>query len=102
MSVQAAVDAGTIWAALLPQGAPCVLPGGTQPLGTVQGAADFSLAGPGTYQVVLRTDAATTGTIAMSVPAASYDVRSISGANTTVARLVAGYSGVRVESWQLH
>jgi hypothetical protein len=102
LSVQTTVDAGMIWAALLPQGAPCVLPGGTQPLGALQGSVDFSLGGPGTYQIVLRTDAATTGSIAMSVPAASYDVRSTSGSNTTVARLVAGYSGVRVESWQLN
>ena len=55
-----------------------------------------------TMKVSPTTDAATTGVIQLSVPAASYDVRSISGSRSLVARLVAGYSGVRVDSWQLN
>ena len=63
---------------------------------------DFTLASAGTYQIVIRTDTATTGSIALSVPAASYDVQAVIGARSIVARLVAGYSGVRVDSWQLN
>jgi hypothetical protein len=103
LSARITVDAGNVWAALLTSSAPCALPGGTGTLGTApQVGVDFTLAAAGTYQIVIRTDTATTGSIALSVPAASYDVQSVIGARSIVARLVAGYSGVRVDSWQLN
>jgi len=103
LSARINVDSGTVWAALLPGLAPCVLPGGTQALGgPPQVGADFPLSSAGSYQLVIRTDTATTGSIALSVPAASYDVRSATAGRSLVARLVAGASGVRVDSWQLN
>jgi hypothetical protein len=72
------------------------LPGGS-PYG-----ADVTLPSAGTYQLLIGTDTATTGTIEMTVPAATYEVRSVSGSRNVIARLVAGYTGVRVDSWQLN
>jgi hypothetical protein len=103
LSARIDVDAGQVWAALLSSTDPCVLPGGTPPLGGApQVATDFTMSAAGSYQLLIRTDAASIGTITLSVPAASYDVRSIIGSRSVVARLVAGFSGVRVDSWQLN
>jgi hypothetical protein len=103
LSAKISVDSGQVWAALLGVGQPCTRPGGLQPLsGASPYGADFALASAGTYQLLIGVDTATTGTIDLSVPAATYEVRSDSGSRSVVARLVAGYSGVRVESWQLN
>lgn len=103
LSAKISVDSGQVWAALLAAGAPCVRPGGLPPLsGASPYGADFPLAAAGTYQLVIGVDMATTGTIELSVPAATYEVRSDSASRSVIARLVAGYSGVRVESWQLN
>jgi hypothetical protein len=103
LSAKISVDSGQVWAALLGAGQPCTRPGGLLPLsGTSPYGTDFSLAAAGTYQLLIGVDSATTGTIDLSVPAATYEVRSDSGSRSVVARLVAGYSGVRVESWQLN
>ena len=103
LSARITVDAGQVWATVLADGAPCVKPGGLSPLGNApQVGADFTLASAGTYQLLVSTDTATTGTIQLSVPAATYEVQSIVGGRSTIARLVAGYSGVRVASWQLN
>jgi hypothetical protein len=101
LSAQITVDAGQVWLALLADGAPCVKPGGLGSLGSApRVSADFTLASAGAYQLLVSTDAATAGTVELSVPAATYEVRSIIGSRSTIARLVAGYSGVRVASWQ--
>lgn len=103
LSIRVTVNAGQVWAALLAAGAPCTRPGGLQPLsGPSPYGADFTLAAPGDYQVLIGVDTASSGTLSMSVPAATYDVQSTIGARSAVARLVAGYSGVRVVSWQLN
>ena len=103
LSVRVTVDSGQVWAALLAAGAPCVRPGGLQPLsGASPYGADFALAAAGTYQLLIGVDTATSGTVDLSVPAATYEVRSDSGSRSVIARLVAGYSGVRVSSWQLN
>jgi hypothetical protein len=103
LSIRATVNSGQVWAALLASGAPCVRPGGLAPLsGASPYGADFTLAAAGDYQVLIGVDTATSGTLSMSVPAATYDVQSTVGARSSVARLVAGYSGVRVVSWQLN
>ena len=103
LSARITVDAGQVWTALLAAAAPCVRPGGLQPLsGTSPYGADFTLAAAGTYQLLVGVDTASTGTVSLSVPAATYEVRSTAGSRNVVARLVAGYSGVRVASWQLN
>jgi len=103
LSARITVDAGQVWATVLPAAAPCVLPGGLSPLGSApQVGADFSLSAAGSYQLLVSTDSATTGTIQLSVPAATYEVRSIVDSRNVVARIVAGYSGVRVTSWRLN
>jgi hypothetical protein len=103
LSARITVDAGQVWAAMLPAGAPCARPIGLQPLaGASPYGADFALASAGSYQLLIGVDTATAGTVALSVPAATYEVRSVSGGRSVVARLVAGYSGVRVASWQLN
>ncbi len=103
LSARVMVDSGQVWAALLASGAPCVRPSGLPPLsGASPYGADFALAAAGTYQLLIGVDSATTGTISLSVPAATYEVRSMTASRSVVARLVAGYSGVRVASWQLN
>lgn len=103
LSVRAEVDSGQMWMELLAGGAPCTRTIGLPALpGTSPYGADFTLSAAGDYQVLIGTDTATTGTVEMSVPAATYEVRSVSGARNVIARLVAGYSGVRVASWQLN
>jgi hypothetical protein len=102
LSVRITVDSGQVWTALLAGSAPCVRPGGLAPLpGPSPMGADFAVTA-GSYQLLVSTDTATTGSISMSVPAATYDVRATSGARTTVARLIAGYAGLQVASWQLN
>ena len=100
LSVRVTVPSGTVTAALLAAAASCSVPGGA-PSGTSPFGADFTLPAAGTYQLLLSTTAAT-GAIQMSVPAATYEVRSLVGSRNVIARLVAGYSGVRVASWQLN
>ncbi len=103
LSVRVTVNSGQVWAALLAGGAPCTRPVGLQALsGASPYGADFGIAAEGDYQLLIGVDTATTGTVAMSVPAATYEVQSTVGARNVVARLVAGYSGVRVVSWQLN
>jgi hypothetical protein len=103
LSVRVTVDGGDVWLAVLPDAASCTRPPGLlEVFGDSPYAEDFSLPAPGSYQLLVGTDTATTGTIDMSAPAASYDVRSQTAGRSVVARLVAGSSGVRVESWQLN
>jgi hypothetical protein len=100
LSVRITVPSGTVQAALLSAAASCALPGGT-PSGISPYGADFTLPAAGAYQLVVST-AAATGTLQLSVPAATYEVRSVVGSRNVIARLVAGSSGVRVASWQLN
>ena len=100
LSARITVPSGTVQAAVIASAASCALPGGT-PSGNSPYGADFTLAAAGTYKLVLSTTAAS-GTLQLSVPAATYEVRSVVGGRNVIARLVAGYSGVRVASWQLN
>ena len=103
LSARVGVDSGQVWMALLPGAASCTRPPGLAPLAGVSPyGTDFPLPAPGSYRLLVATDTATTGTVEMSVPAATYDVRSSIGARNVTARLVAGYGGVRVVSWQLN
>ena len=102
LSARITVASGTAQVALIAAAAACGVPGGTPVLsaGSPYGA-DFSLATAGSYQLVVVTTAST-GTLQLSVPAATYEVRSVVGSRSVFARLVAGSSGVRVASWQLN
>ena len=103
LSARITVDAGNVWVTLLAAGAPCTRPAGLAPLsGASPFGTDKPIAVAGNYQLLIGVDAATSGTVALSVPAATYDVRSTIGARSGVARLIAGYSGVKVSSWQLN
>lgn len=103
VSAQITVNSGHVWAALLASAAPCTRPGGLQSLsGASPYGADFALAAAGTYQLLIGVDTATSGTVSLSVPAATYEVQSVVGSRNVIARLVAGYSGIRVSSWQLN
>jgi hypothetical protein len=103
VSARINVDGGHVWAALLNAADPCTRPAGLQPLsGSSPFGADVLLATPGTFKLLIGRDAATTGTIELSVPAATYEVRSVVGSRSVTARIVAGYSGVRIDSWQLN
>ncbi len=102
LSARITVPSGTVQVALLAGAASCALPGGTPVLGGGPPfGADFTLAAAGTYTLVLSTTAVS-GTLQLSVPAATYEVRSVVGSRNVIARLVAGYSGVKVASWQLN
>ena len=101
LSARITVPSGTVTAAVIAGAASCAVPGGAQPSGTSPFGADFTLASAGDYQLVLSTTAVT-GTLQLSVPAATYEIRSVVGSRNVIARLVAGYSGVRVASWQLN
>jgi hypothetical protein len=100
LSTRITTPSGTVQVALIAAAASCAMPGGT-PVGAASYGADFNLAASGTYKLVLSTTAAS-GTLQLSVPAATYEVRSVVGSRNVIARLVAGYSGVRVASWQLN
>ena len=103
LSARVTVNSGRVWMALLAAGAACVEPAGLQPLpGASPYGADFALWAAGTYQLLIGVDSATSGSISLSVPAATYEVRSSVGSRNVVARIVAGSSGVRVASWQLN
>jgi hypothetical protein len=103
LSVNVTVDSGSVWMTLLASTDACVRPVG---LAAISGAspygADFALPSAGAYQLLVGVDTATSGTVQMSVPAATYDVRSVVGARSVISRLIAGYSGVRVASWHLN
>jgi hypothetical protein len=100
LSVRITVPSGTVTAAVISGAASCAMPGGPAS-GSSPFGADFALAAAGSYQLVLSTTAGT-GTLQLSVPAATYEVRSVVGSRNVIARLVAGSSGVRVASWQLN
>jgi hypothetical protein len=97
LSVWITVPSGTVTVGVA---ASCAMPGGSPSGGSPFGA-DFTLAAAGTYQLVVSTTVGT-GTLQLSVPAATYEVRSVVGNRNVIARLVAGSSGVRVASWQLN
>ena len=102
LSLRITVPSGTVAVAILAGGATCTAPGGLTNLsGASPYGADFALATAGTYKLLLNTSASS-GTMTMSVPAATYEVQSVVGSRNTTARLVAGSSGVRVASWQLN
>ncbi len=102
LSARITTSSGQVRATLLPGVASCPSGPLAPPFASSPYQADFTLASAGTYKLVIETDVATTGTITLSVPAATYEVASTVGSRSSVARLVAGYSGLKVASWQLN
>jgi hypothetical protein len=102
LSARITTSSGTVRAELLPGAASC--PGGplASPFDASPFQADFTLASAGTYKLVIETSVSTGGSITLSVPAATYEVVSTVGSRNSIARLVAGYGGLRVASWQLN
>jgi hypothetical protein len=103
LSVKVTATMAQMWLAVLPSGASCTRPAGLAAL-TDSGSfkSDFTLAAAGNYQLLVGVSSGVAGTIAMSVPAATYEVRSTVGARNVTARLIAGYNGLKVASWQLN
>lgn len=103
VSIRLTTSASEVWMAVLPETAPCSRPA----IYPVWGSSPFSIDAPlpaaGTYKLYVGIDAApASASIEMSVPAATYEVRSTEGSRETIARIIAGYAGVKVASWQLN
>jgi hypothetical protein len=101
LSARITVDSGQVWVAVLPAIAPCIRPLGLPPLpGSLSFGVDVPLLTAGDYKLLVGVNTATSGTVELSVPAATYEVRATTGSRSLIARLVAGYAGLRVLSWQ--
>jgi hypothetical protein len=100
----AVVDTGatTVYVTLLSESASCVKPGGLGPLsGTSPYTVQFGPEAAGSYQILVETVPATTGTLTINYPIASYDLRSQRDGRTITARATAGTNAVTIISWQL-
>jgi hypothetical protein len=102
LSARITVNSGQVRAAVISGAASCPGTSLAQPFDSSPYQADFALASAGTYKLAVETSVSATGSISLSVPAATYEVTSTIGSRSAVARLVAGYSGMRVASWQLN
>jgi hypothetical protein len=103
-SILAMVDVTTnqVWIALLSDSDPCQTPVGLDPVGegppyTVQ----FSDMPAGSYQLLVETAPPKKGTITISYPVASYDIRSEMNRRSVTSRATASANAVRIISWQL-
>jgi hypothetical protein len=95
-------DSTTVYVTLLSESASCVKPGG---LGALSGTSPYTVQfGPepaGSYQMLVETVPATTGTLTIDCPIASYDLRSQRDGRTITARATASTNAVTIISWQL-
>jgi hypothetical protein len=75
-------------------------------LPTLAGPSPYFVSEPGasagSYYLVLTANPPTTGTVTITFPAASYDLRSQRDGRTATARATASASAVEVISWQLN
>ncbi len=95
-------DASSLWGTLLSGSASCVKPGGLSPLsGSSPYALEFTSQPAGSYQMLVETAPASSGTLTINYPAASYDLRSQRDGRTITVRTAAGTDAVSVISWQL-
>ena len=91
-----------VWIALLSELAPCVKPGGLNP---VEGPSPYTaqfldeLAEP--HQLLVETDSLGTGEVTISYPVATYDIRSEINGRSITSRATASVNAVRIISWQL-
>ena len=95
-------DASDVWVALLSGSASCVKPGGLSPLGgTSPYTVQFASEPAGSYQVLVETDPASSGTLTINYPIASYDLRSERDGRSITTRATASTNAVTIISWQL-
>jgi len=95
-------DASDVWVTLLSESASCVKPGGLEPLGgTSPYTVQFGSEPAGSYQVLVETDPASSGTLTIIYPIASYDLRSERDGRSITARATASTNAVTIISWQL-
>ena len=85
--------ATNVWITLLSGAASCVKPGGLGPLG---GASPYTLEfkdqPAASYQILVETDPASSGTLTLNYPVASYDIRSQRDGQTITSRATASTS----------
>jgi hypothetical protein len=91
-----------VWITLLSDSDPCQKPVDLNPVGegppyTVQ----FSDKAAGSYQLLVETVSSGTGTVTISYPVASYDIRSEMNGRSVTSRATASANAVRIVSWQL-
>jgi hypothetical protein len=95
-------DADSVWVTLLSESASCVKPGGLEPLsGTSPYTVQFGSEPAGSYQILVETDPASSGTLTIIYPIASYDLRSERDGRTITTRATASTNAVTIISWQL-
>jgi len=94
------VEPSQVWITLLSDSDPCEKPVDLNPVGegppyTVQ----FSDKPAGSYQLLVETSPS--GTITISYPVASYDIRSEMNGRSVTSRATASSNAIRIVSWQL-
>ncbi len=95
-------DADDVWVALLSESASCVKPDGLAALGgTSPYTVQFDSEPAGSYQVLVETDPASSGTLTINYPIASYDLRSERDGRGITARATASTNAVTIISWQV-
>jgi hypothetical protein len=95
-------EADDVWVTLLSESAGCVKPGG---LGALGGSSPYTVQfdgeAAGSYQVLVETDPASSGTLTINYPVASYDLRSERDGRGITARATASTNAVTIISWQV-
>jgi hypothetical protein len=91
-----------VWITLLSDSDPCVKPVGLNPVeGPPPYTVQFSDRVAGSYQLLVETSPSGTGTVTISYPVASYDIRSEMNGRSVTSRATASANAVRIVSWQL-
>ena len=91
-----------VWITLLSDSDPCVKPVGLNPVeGPPPYTVQFLDKPAGSYQLLVETDPSGTGTVTISYPVASYDIRSAMNGRSVTSRATASRNAVRIISWQL-
>jgi hypothetical protein len=103
-SIFAMVDVTTnqVWITLLSDSDPCQKPLDLNPVeGPPPYTVQFLDKPAGSYQLLVETSPSGTGTITISYPVASYDIRSEMNGRSVTSRATASANAVRIVSWQL-
>jgi len=103
-TIFAAVDvtATQVWITLLSDSDPCLRPVWLNPVeGPSPYTAQFLDQPAEDYQLLVETDSSETGTITISYPVATYDIRSEMNGRSITSRATASVNAVRIISWQL-
>jgi hypothetical protein len=74
-------------------------------LNPVEGPSPYTVQFPdraaSSYKLLVETDSSGTGTITISYPVATYDIRSEMNGRSVTSRATASVNAVRIISWQL-